>query len=96
MKEWAEKFYKSSAWKECRAAYAKSKGGLCEKCLAEGVFSVGEIVHHKIKLTPQNVNVPAITLAQENLELVCRECHAKEHGARKRRYKIGQDGRVIT
>jgi len=32
-KEWAKKFYNSTAWKECRAAYIKSVQGLCETCL---------------------------------------------------------------
>lgn len=106
MKEWAESFYNSMAWKECRTAYRKKRGGLCERCLKKGVFSAGEIVHHKIKLTPQNVTDPTVTLNTDNLELLCRECHAEVHeqkrtGWRKnwrkpRRYSIGEDGRVTT
>lgn len=36
-------------------------------------------MHHKIYLTPQNINDPFITLAADNLETLCRECHAIEH-----------------
>ena len=95
MKDYAAKLYKSKRWKECRAAYAASVGHLCERCLAKGLIVPGEIVHHKIYITPENVNDPSVTLNFENLELVCRDCHAREHEAVKRRYTIDELGRVI-
>lgn len=96
MKEYAERFYSSKAWKECRKAYRKKVGGLCERCLAEGRISAGVIVHHKIYLTPENINRPDIILNPANLELLCRDCHAKEHEGRQRRYKVDELGRVIV
>jgi 5-methylcytosine-specific restriction endonuclease McrA len=75
MKPWAEQFYKSKAWRDCRDAYFVSKFGLCEKCGRPGL-----IVHHKIKLNPQNINNPDITLNWDNLELLCLDCHNREHG----------------
>ena len=95
MKDWAESFYKSRAWQNCAKAYAKSKGGLCERCLKEGRYSAGVIVHHKIHLTPDNVFDHAVTLNFDNLELVCRDCHAAEHG-NKKRYKVDDLGFVYT
>ena len=83
MKEYAERFYKSTAWKECRAAYAKSVGGLCERCRKKGLFSPGEIVHHKIHLTPGNLYDPRVNLNPDNLISLCKECHFKEHVADK-------------
>ena len=62
MKEYAERFYSSKAWKECRKAYRKKVGGLCERCLKEGRISAGVIVHHKIYVTPENINRPDIIL----------------------------------
>ena len=93
----AEKFYKSSKWRECRNAYATMRGHLCEQCLRRNVLSYGEIVHHKIELTPENINDPSITLNYNNLELLCRQCHAEVHDKRKkhRRYFIGENGEVI-
>lgn len=88
MKDFARRLYSSQAWKKCRMEYAKSKGNLCEICLSKGLYTPGEIVHHKIELTPQNVNDPAVTLCWDNLQLVCRECHAQIHDRRQRRYKI--------
>ena len=96
MKEYAERFYNSKAWKECRKAYRKKVGGLCERCLAEGRISAGVIVHHKIYVTPENINRPDIILNPANLELLCRDCHAREHEGRQRRYKVDELGRVIV
>lgn len=97
MKEYAKSFYKSAAWKACRAAYAAHRAGLCEICLQHGRIVPGEIVHHKVHITPQNINNPAVTLAWENLQLVCRDCHAELHGdKRPTRYTVTADGRVIV
>ena len=96
MKDFAAGFYKSQAWKRTRTAYAKAQGGLCEKCYAQGKIVPGEIVHHKIQLTPANINDTTVTLNWNNLELVCRECHAEEHGAHRRRFRVDEYGRVTA
>ena len=93
-KPFSAAFYKSPAWLATRAAYIKSTSGLCEDCLARGVLTPAEIVHHVIPLTPENINDPSVTLSFKNLRAVCRECHAKEHGARLKRYKLDELGRV--
>lgn len=95
MKEWAKSFYNSPTWKSCRAAYIKKAGGLCERCLKRGLVVPGEIVHHKVHLTPENIGDPNISCCFDNLELVCRDCHADEHARLKKRYRFGDDGRVI-
>lgn len=84
MKEYAREFYNSKPWRECRKNYAKSVGRLCERCLKRGIVKAGKIVHHKIWLTPENINDPSITLNFENLELLCQDCHNKEGGTEKR------------
>ena len=96
-KPFADKFYKSGAWRECRNSYAAHRGHLCEQCLKRNVLSYGEIVHHKIELTPENINDPSVTLDWNNLELLCRQCHAEVHDKRKRhrRYTFGPDGEII-
>lgn len=94
MREFAKKFYKSASWKQTREAYAKSKGYLCERCLKEGLYTPGEIVHHKIHLSPENIKDEEITLAWENLELLCRRCHGAEHATNVRRYEIDFRGEV--
>lgn len=94
MKPYAAAFYSSTAWKRCREAYRERVGGLCEECLRRGIYTPAEIIHHIVEITPENVNDPAVTLNFDNLRAVCRECHAKEHGARPRRYKVDAIGRV--
>lgn len=82
-RDFAIKFYNSAAWQRCRRAYAQSVYGLCERCGEPGLE-----VHHKIHLTPANINDPAITLGWDNLELLCAACHNKVH---KRQYEAVRD-----
>ena len=96
MKEYEKRLYKSKAWQRCRDRYAASVGGLCERCRASGRITPGEIVHHKIYISPENVNDPAVTLNFDNLELLCRECHAQEHDGVKKRYTVDAFGRVTA
>ena len=96
MKEWAKAFYLSPAWRACRDAYAASVGGLCEQCYARGEFVPGVIVHHKVHLSPENINDPSVTLNWDNLELVCRDCHAIHHLRARRRYVVDELGRVTA
>ncbi|MBT2722304.1 HNH endonuclease [Bacillus sp. ISL-46] len=74
MKPYAAKFYKSKQWKNCRASYFNHRYGLCERCQGPG-----KIVHHKSYITPDNINDPDITLSFTNLELLCQDCHNREH-----------------
>lgn len=97
MKDFAKAFYKSRAWKDCRDAYARSVRGLCEICLEKGVYKPGVIVHHKRHLCPENISDPTVALDWNNLQLVCRDCHAQLHndgGAR--RFTVDEMGRVTA
>jgi len=96
MKEWAEGFYKSKMWQDCREAKFKQAQGLCERCRAKGIIKAGEIVHHKIHLDQENIRRPEVSLSLDNLELLCRDCHAQEHSRVKRRYKFDSLGRLIV
>lgn len=78
-REFARKFYHSKAWKSTRDAYFRSRNGLCERCWARGFATRGEIVHHRVHLTPENISDPSVSLSFDNLELLCRQCHADEH-----------------
>ena len=78
-KKYAIKFYKSKAWQECRASYINSVNGLCERCLKQGKYKPGKIVHHLNYITKNNINDPYVTLNHDNLEYVCQDCHNLEH-----------------
>lgn len=96
MKEYAKSFYTSEAWKKTRLAYIKSVNGLCERCKAAGKFVPGKIVHHRKHITPKNINDPHITLSFSNLELLCEDCHNKEHKRKENnRYTFAADGSLL-
>lgn len=90
-------FYGSRAWKNCRREYKKSVGGLCERCKAKGLIEPGYIVHHKQYVNAHNISDPNVLLSFDNLELLCMDCHNKEHNREKKhkRYLIGEDGKVF-
>ena len=50
---------------------------MCESCHE----APGYIVHHKIHLTPENINDPDISMGFGNLKYDCHACHNAEHGA---------------
>lgn len=93
--EFSKAFYKSAAWLKCREAYIKSVGGLCEDCLAKGIYTPGVVVHHIIPLTPENITDPSIALSLDNLRLVCQDCHAAEHHPSGLRYSYGPNGEIL-
>ena len=72
--DFALAFYHSKAWLECRAGYINSVLGLCKHCHKQGL-----IVHHIVKLTPENINNPSITLDWSNLMYLCLDCHNAIH-----------------
>lgn len=77
--DFSSPFYHSQSWRKTRDAYFRFRNGLCERCQAAGRLTPGAIVHHKEHLTPQNIDDPTVSLSFDNLELLCRECHAIVH-----------------
>lgn len=90
-------FYKNKQWLNCRNAYFDYRHGLCERCLADGQIIAGVIVHHKEHLTPDNYTDSEIAYGFDNLELLCKECHNKEHFGMNdgHRAKIDELGNII-
>lgn len=74
-KDFAKEFYNSKAWRDTQKIYKQSKFGMCERCNRPN----GYIVHHRTHLTPENIADTNISLNFSNLELLCVECHNKEH-----------------
>lgn len=74
MQDFAKRFYQGKAWRSVREYVFRRDMGLCVRC-----GHPGEIVHHKIYLTPENIDTPEIALSPDNLETLCRTCHALEH-----------------
>ena len=91
-------------WQTVRAAYIL-ENPFCERCKKNGLLVPAEIVHHRIYINNNNKNDPNELFNADNLESLCRQCHADEHkkdytGAtrsgtkRKRRFEIDEDGRT--
>ena len=74
-KDWAKSFYESKAWQDTRDYMMSKNNYICQKCKEKPA----EIVHHIIWLNPININDPKISLSEENLMPVCRDCHAEIH-----------------
>lgn len=85
----AKSFYNSKRWQDTQRIYKQSKFGICERCGRP----CGTIVHHKIHLDETNINDPNITLAFDNLELLCIDCHNQEHI---KKYKPTREGLQFT
>lgn len=84
-------FYKSAAWQLARNIKINATQGKCERC-----GGVGEEVHHQIRLTLYNLSDTSISLDQKNLELLCKDCHNKEHGRFKKKENLfDEDGNFI-
>jgi 5-methylcytosine-specific restriction endonuclease McrA len=83
-------FYKSPAWLAARELKIMSVNSLCERC-----GQIGIEVHHKERLTIDNVIDTSISLNQENLELLCRECHNKEHKRFSKEVRFDSEGNML-
>jgi 5-methylcytosine-specific restriction endonuclease McrA len=86
------RFYKSKAWFIARNLKTNATQSKCERC-----GEVGEEVHHKTRLTVDNVNDVNISLNQDNLELLCKDCHNDEHERfKKKDVMFDEDGNFIV
>lgn len=95
-REQQAEFYVSGVWIDCARAY-RDAHPLCERCLKKREISPSEQVHHKIRLSPENINDPMVTLNWDNLEALCDKCHKAEHRkTRETRWSVDEDGRVTV
>ena len=78
-------FYQSPAWRHIAELYRKQQHYTCERC-----GEPGNVVHHKIRLTMDNLHNPEVVLNTDNFELLCRSCHEKEHNR-----KAAEPARVV-
>lgn len=87
-----EQFYTRAPWRKCRAAFLASRDGLCEVCLSKGLIVPAVEVHHKVELTPANIDDVSVTLNWENLSALCSSCHDAMHS--KRRWRADKNGHI--
>lgn len=86
-REFAQSFYDSTEWERVRSFVLMRDSYLCARCGAPA-----EEVHHKIHLSPSNINDPSVSLNPDNLASLCRACHFAEHrGEHARGRKASED-----
>ena len=92
---WTNGFYDSTAWLKCRHSFIMSRiakdGGLCQMCHR----NLGDIVHHIIHLTPDNINDPEISLNHDKLMFLCLKCHNKVHDGHGNKIAFDDEGNVF-
>lgn len=77
--EWAMKLYKSREWRDLRRAVIQERGLRCEQC-GRLVRDASELTADHIReLTPETVQDADIALNQDNVQLLCAECHNRKH-----------------
>lgn len=94
--QFAKDFYSSNQWKRCREALKIERSGMCEECRKKGLIVTSDLeAHHIIPLTPENISDPSISLNLDNLMLLCKDCHAKQH-APDRRWHVDPCGHITA
>lgn len=75
-------FYCKKAWRNLSYSLKVARGGKCCRC---GFIAVTKddwsklIGHHTVELTESNVDDSTISLNPELIEIICLDCHNKEH-----------------
>ena len=104
-RDFALSFYHSPAWVHNRNAYLQKTldtpygiipPGMCERCFERGELTPAKVVHHKVHLTPENINDPRIALGFDNFQRLCQDCHATVHSGRaETRARFDADGNLV-
>ncbi|PWL80430.1 MAG: HNH endonuclease [Prevotellaceae bacterium] len=88
-REFSKHIYKGKAWIKTREYIFRKYDGICQKCGAPG-----EEVHHKIFLRPSNIDDPDIVYGEDNLILLCKDCHFREHEKTNSKFKVKRERAV--
>jgi len=75
MGKYKKQVYDTKKWKKVRDSIRKKCNFLCQNCLKKGIISEGVEVHHIKWLNDSNINDDSIVYGDENLTLLCKECH---------------------
>lgn len=75
-------FYCRKPWRDLSYSLKVARGGKCCRC---GFTAITKddwpklIGHHTVELTESNVDDPTISLNPDLIEIICLDCHNKEH-----------------
>lgn len=72
-------FYCRKDWRDLSYRLKVERGGKCNRC-GNILDDFSQLIgHHKIELTEENIDNPAIALNPDLIEIVCLNCHNQEH-----------------
>ncbi len=72
-------FYCSKPWRELSYRLKVERGGRCNRC-GNTLLDFSKLIgHHMVELSEDNVNDTSISLNPELIEIICFDCHNKEH-----------------
>jgi hypothetical protein len=74
-----EAFYASEAYINFRIVIILQRGVRCEKCGCVPREARSLHLHHKIELTPDNINDVMVTLNPQQVIMLCHDCHDEQH-----------------
>lgn len=85
-------FYKTKEWNKARKLALVKAGYKCNRC-----SNAGKYVHHIEYLTDTNYQDVNISLSLDNLEVLCLDCHNREHFAQTLRQglKFNEQGDIV-
>ena len=71
--------------------------GVCERCFEIDPNNPvpAKVVHHKVHLTPTNIDDPEVSLNHDNLQRLCQDCHAYVHSMGSPRATFDRNGKPI-
>jgi hypothetical protein len=72
-------FYLSDLWKDLRFNIILERGPKCQRCKKVFEDTSKLTGHHTIELNEKNVHDVNISLNKQLIEIICHDCHNKEH-----------------
>ena len=72
-------FYCSKRWRDLTYSLKIKANGKCNRC-NETLLDFSKLIgHHRIELNEDNVYDPKVSLNPDRIEIICHDCHNKEH-----------------
>lgn len=73
------RFYTGKPWRGLSYTLKIEAKGVCSRCGKRVLDFKYLIAHHTVELTEENIDDPNISLNPDLVEIICSDCHNKEH-----------------
>ena len=88
-------FYHTKRWQKLRQRIL-NRDCICQVCYT----AKPTIAHHKVWITPENINIPELVWGEKNLISVCQSCHnlihhgSQDHSCTIEGYEFDENGEL--